>query len=171
MRSSSCQCFAWSNRPDVTSTAMHTSEMIRVSHKARKVVINSPQSRIEAQGMLRESDAVSQLLALERQAVRLRSAPELALLATIAFVGSLAGDEDAARRLLERPTNDPRLFQPVPPDRCASAYVVKSADAWARSQACAGERDGPRACRSQWFQQAEAAWFDYLNCASPVVRP
>ena len=156
---------------DAVTISIDDASLISVSRKAQRVVINSPQSRIEARGVLRESDAVSQLLALERESVRLRSAPELALLATIAFVGSLAGDEDAPGRLLERPIGDPRWFQPVPPDRCAPAYVVKNQDAWDRARACASEGDGPPACRATWFQQAEAAWFDYLNCVSPVVRP
>jgi hypothetical protein len=70
---------------------------------------------------------------------------------------------------------DPLWFKPVPPDRCAPEYVATSWKACDRAQTCVsddeGAGDGWLACQSKWFLEAERAWFDYLNCVSPVVRP
>ena len=160
---------------DVVTISADAAGQLKVSRGPRKVLVSSAESLAEARQMLRGSDGVSQLLALERRSVRLRAAPEVALLSTIAFVGSLAGDEGAPGRLHDRAVNDPLWFKPAPSDRCAPEYAVRSSEAWDLAHACLGDDhasgDGLLACRLKWFLQAEAAWFTYLNCVSPVVRP
>ncbi len=101
---------------DAVTISIDDASLIKVSRKTRKVVINSPQSTLEAQEMLRESDAVSQLLALERRV----GAPALG-------AGAGTAGHDCVRRirslamrmrpvgLLDRPINDPRWFKPAPP--------------------------------------------------------
>jgi hypothetical protein len=160
---------------DVVTISANASGVMRVTRGMRKVAIDSPESLSEARDTLRRSDGITQLLALERQSVRLHSAPEIALLTTIAVVGSLAGDETAVDRLRTRALDDPLWFKPVPPDRCAPEYAARSWKACDRAQTCVsddeGAGDGWLACQSKWFLEAERAWFDYLNCVSPVVRP
>jgi hypothetical protein len=77
--------------------------------------------------------------------------------------------------LHDRAVNDPLWFKPAPSDRCAPEYAVRSSEAWDLAQTCLGDDhasgDGLLACRLKSFLQAEAAWFTYLNCVSPVVRP
>ena len=160
---------------DVVTICAGVSAGVWVSRGPHRVAIHSPDSLTEVSRLLSESDSVSQLLALERQSVRLQSAPEIALLATIAFVGSLAGDEAAVTRLRDRVLDDRLWFKPTPLDRCAPAYAAKTSEVWERAETCVSDDEGPdgrsMGCRSRWFLEAEMAWFNYLNCLSPVVRP
>ena len=160
---------------DVVTIVSDASGEVWASRGQQRIAIESPHGLAEASRLLRESDGVAQLLALERTSVRLHSAPEIALLATIAFVGSLAGDETAVIRLRDRVFDDRLWFKPLPPDRCAPTYAAMASQTWERAGTCVigDERpgDGWVACRSKWFLDAEIAWFDYLNCLSPVVHP
>jgi hypothetical protein len=155
---------------------------VRVSRGGRSVDVVSAESLATVQDLLAGSHAVFGIRALlsERERTSELDAPEMSLLSAAAFVASLVGDIDAPRRLASRFVERHRgIVQPVGYFRgCWSEYSTESTAAWNDLQSCmdeANESDSffegayrRLACNAVWTLRSESAWFEYLECLSPL---
>lgn len=108
------------------------------------------------------------------------NAPDMSLLSAAAFVASLVGDIGAPQRLTDQFVAKHRgIYRQVgmPASTCWSTYTTETTAAWNELQECmsdANERDFIRAayerlaCNGVWLARTESAWFEYLNCLSPL---
>ena len=120
----------------------HADGTITRRRTTRTVTVSSPGSSVVSRSLLAGSEAVQHLLNVEH-AIKARSVPDAALLATVAFV-------------------------------CAMEYAATVVERGEQVAACAGDGEfgvSPLACRSRWLVEREESWFDYLNCAWPVMVP
>jgi hypothetical protein len=155
---------------------------VRVSRGGRTVDVTSADSLGVVQDLLAGSRAIFGIRALlsERERTSELDAPEMSLLSVAAFVASLVGDIDAPRRLASRFVERHRgIVQPVGYFRgCWSEYSTESTAAWNDLQSCmdeANESDSffegayrRLACNAVWTLRSESAWFEYLECLSPL---
>lgn len=155
---------------------------VTVVRRGTTVVLDSAESMASLQQLLGGSPAVfgtrSMLSELEQTSEL--TAPDMSLLSAAAFVSSLVGDVDAPQRLADRFMAKHRgLYRQVrmPAGTCWSNYTAESTAAWNQLQDCmadANERDFFRAayerlaCNGVWLARSESAWFEYLNCLSPL---
>jgi len=169
-------------RLDAVTVAIDKAGVTSVRRGGQSVAIDSPGALEQAQRVLAGSEAVFAIRALlaERQAVSDLKAPEYTLLATAAFVASLVGDTDAPARLADRFVEKHRgIVRPVRNGGCWSAYTQESTSAWNDLQACMDEANQDDswfngayrrlACNGVWILRSESAWFEYLECLSPLA--
>jgi hypothetical protein len=155
---------------------------VTVTRGGKTVVLDSAEAMAPLQRLLGGSLAVfatrSMLSELEQTSEL--TAPDMSLLSAAAFVSSLVGDVDAPQRLADRFMAKHRgLYRQVrmPAGTCWASYTSESTAAWNQLQDCmadANERDFLRAayerlaCNGVWLARTESAWFEYLNCLSPL---
>jgi hypothetical protein len=165
---------------DVVSFALGAS--LTVTRGSAQVTVDSADALRSLQDLLGTSSAVFALRVMlsELEPVSVLDAPEMSLLSTAAFVASLVGDTGAPQRLADRFVEKHRgLLRQVrlPSGNCWSAYSGETTAAWNDLQDCmddANERDFFRAayeriaCNAVWLLRTESAWFEYLNCLSPL---
>jgi hypothetical protein len=165
---------------DALTVALNAQGVISVTRGRSTVAITTPDALAAAQTVLAGSEAMFALRALlaERESVSDLKAHEMALLATTAFVVSIGGDTDAPRRLASRFVAKHRgIIMPVR-DGCWDKYAKESTAAWNDLNACMDEANQDEswfsaayrrlACNAVWALRVESAWFEYLECLSPL---
>ena len=165
-----------------TVTIQVTPGSVSVTRAARTLVIDSAAALEALQQHIGTSAAVFAVRGLlsEVEAQSDLQASELSLLSAAAFVASLVGDIDAPRRLADRFVAKYRgIYRQarLPIGSCYTSYTTETTAAWNDLQACmadADEKDFFRAayerlaCNGVWLIRTESAWFEYLNCLSPL---
>jgi hypothetical protein len=162
-------------------TVLLAAQSASVARAGRKVAIDSAEALESAQQLLGGSAAVFGLRAMlsELEADSAYTATDMALLTTAAFIASLAGDVGAPQRIADRFVEKHRgLFrQAGDSGKCWSDYSTETTNAWNDLQACMADADNRGffraayeriACNTVWVLRSESAWFEYLNCISPL---
>jgi hypothetical protein len=163
----------------VTVTVVNGS--VSVSRNSHAVVLDSAEAMESLQHLLGGSLAVFATRAMlsELESSSALKAPDMSLLAAAAYVASLVGDLDAPRRIADRFVEKHRgIYRQVRANgTCWGEYTTETTAAWDDLQACmadANEKSFFRAayeriaCNTIWLGRSESAWFEYLNCLSPL---
>jgi hypothetical protein len=156
-------------------------QSVSVGRGPKHVTIDSAEALESVQQLLGGSAAIFGVRAMlsELEPVSALTAPDMALLSTAAFVASLVGDVGAPQRVADRFVEKHRgLFRQVRGEgTCWNQYTSETTAAWDELQACmadANEKSALRAayerlaCNAVWILRSESAWFEYLNCLSPI---
>jgi hypothetical protein len=169
------------SRGDVVSISL-SQALVTVARGNRHVVVDSVEAFESVQQLLGSSPAVFALRGMlsELEPVSTLHAPEMSLLSAAAFVASLVGDTGAPQRIADRFVEKHRgLLRQVrmPGGSCWSAYSGETTVAWNELQDCMRDADDKEffraayeriACNAIWVLRTESAWFEYLNCLSPL---
>jgi hypothetical protein len=160
------------HRLDAVTISAQADGSVTIRRAKRTVVVDSPASVEASRSLLADSEAVQQLLDVER-VMSVRSVPEAALLSTIAFVRTLAGEMGSPEESIGQALATRGWMRSNTRDRCAMAYAATNGALLESVQSCVGDGEAgnsPVGCRSQWFVETEASWFDYLTCSWPVMQ-
>lgn len=154
--------------------------VVDVARGGARLRVESQEAYQALQRLLAGSEAIfaARVLLAEREAVSDLKAPEMSLLATAAFVTSLAGDIDAPRRLATRFVEKYRgIYRSVRLATCFETYTDEVTTAWNDLQACMDEANQDEsifsgayrrlACNAVWLMRSESAWVEYLGCLGP----
>jgi hypothetical protein len=160
-------------------------ERLSVSRGRTSIVVDSVEALQKVQQLLGGSAAVfaAQGLLSELEPVSSYDAPETSLLAAAALVASLVGDTGAPQRVADRFVAKHRgLYRQagqISEEKpwCWSSYSKDVTASWDDLQACMSDAANRGfftaayerlACNTIWILRTESAWFQYLNCLSPV---
>ena len=165
---------------DYVAIALDRTGNVLVARGGAQLTVGSPEAYERVQQVLAGSAAIfaTRVLLAEREAVSELKAPEMSLLATAAFVASLAGDVDAPRRLATRFVEKHRgIYRSVRLATCFETYTSEVTAAWNDLQACMEEANQDEsifarayrrvACNAVWLVRSESAWIEYLGCLGP----
>jgi len=155
---------------------------VSVARNGRSIVLDSAEAMQALQQILGGSEAIFAAKAMlsELEATSELNAHDMSLLSATAFVASLVGDIDAPQRIADRFVEKYRgIYRQVgmPTGRCWSAYTTETTAAWDELQGCMADADQKDffraaweriACNGVWLGRSESAWFEYLNCLSPL---
>lgn len=165
---------------DHVGVAVDRTGNVVVARRGAQLPVGSAEAYEKLQQVLAGSAAIfaTRVLLAEREAVSELRAPEMSLLATAAFVASLAGDVDAPRRLSTRFVEKHRgIYRSVRLATCFETYTNEATSAWNDLQACMEEANQDDnifarayrrvACNAVWLVRSESAWIEYLGCLGP----
>jgi hypothetical protein len=154
---------------------------VSVSRGGRQITLDSVEALAAMQELLGGSAAVFGVRAMlsELESASGFTAPDMALLPAAAFVASLVGDVSAPQRIADRFVEKHRgIFRQIRWEgSCWSKYTAESTAAWDELQGCMGDADDKGffraayeriACNTIWLLRSESAWFEYLNCLTPL---
>jgi hypothetical protein len=156
---------------------------VSVARGNRRIAIDSAETFASVQSLLGDSPAVfaARGMLSELEPISALKAPDMSLLSAAAFVASLVGDSGAPQRIADRFVEKHRgIYRQVQEEKnggCWSAYTQETTAAWDELQGCmedANDKGALRAayerlaCNAVWLLRAESAWFEYLNCISPL---
>lgn len=157
--------------------------VVTVSRGGRAVSIDSAGAMQSVQELLGGSAAVfaTRGMLSELEAVSPLTVPDMSLLSAAAFVASLVGDTEAPQRIADRFVEKHRgLYRQIrlpAGTGCWATYSAEVTASWDALQDCmadADEKDFLRAayeriaCNAIWLLRSESAYFEYLNCLSPL---
>jgi hypothetical protein len=156
-------------------------EGVTASRRGRTIALGSAEAFASLQELLGGSPAIfaAKGMLSELEGTSDYKAPETSLLSAAAFVASLVGDTGAPQRIADRFVEKHRgLYRQVMSNgTCWYAYTSEATAAWNQLQECMLDAEDAGflraayerlACNTLWLLRAESAWFEYLNCLSPL---
>ena len=156
---------------------------VTVTRGDRRIVVDSAEALQSVQELLGSSPAVfgARGMLSELEAVSTLNVPEMSLLSAAAFVASLVGDTEATQRVADRFVEKHRgLYRQVrlpSSSGCWATYSAEVTASWNELQDCMADADDKEffraayeriACNTIWLLRSESAYFEYLNCLSPL---
>ena len=160
-----------------------TPQGVAVWRGSRSIAVDSAEAMRAVQELLGGSAAVfaARGMLSELEPVSSMNVPEMSLLSAAAFVASLVGDIEAPQRIADRFVAKHRgLFRQArlpSGSNCWASYSAEVTASWNELQDCMADANDKEffraayeriACNTIWILRSESAYFEYLNCLSPL---